>query len=259
MDNETSDIAPHESRPVATSPDELYTVSVPAASEMFAEAGIPRTERAIQRFCKNGELKWAFVDTPYGRKYLISQSSITRLITQKQQVQKATPSDTGDTSRPSATGRDVSRQADTAQGNIQSLAKQSTASDRHDTERPVATERNADALLIETLRSENFDLKVDNAGKQNFIRQLATEREKLMHDVQQLNYNLGAAETRVAQLMAPKEREEEVSRPVATPIEEKEEAPQPVGEGTGLGAQAVPELEHAPQSRRSLWQRMFEG
>src|ERR1035441_7583790 len=99
------------SRPVATShDDEPCTVSVPEASELFATAALPRTERAIQRFCKKGELKCAFVETPFGSKYLIARSSIDRLIVQKKQAQKFAPVATvRDLPRPDATDRDQSR------------------------------------------------------------------------------------------------------------------------------------------------------
>lgn len=111
MDTHSS--APDDvSRLVATSDDEPCTVSVPEASELFAAADLPRTERAIQRFCKKGELKCAFVETPFGSKYLIARSSIDRLIIQKKQAQKFAPETTSrDLSGPDATGRDMSRQS----------------------------------------------------------------------------------------------------------------------------------------------------
>jgi len=68
-------------RPVAADrDDEEYSVSVEEASEMFAAVGLPRTKRAIQRYCKKAELKCVPVDTIYGSKYLITRSSIERLI-----------------------------------------------------------------------------------------------------------------------------------------------------------------------------------
>ena len=74
-----------------------------------------------------------------------------------------------------------------------------------DKERQGATSAsNEKDNTIEKLRVEIFDLKVDNAGKQNFIRQLVTDREQLMGEVKQISYQLGAAQTRVAQLEGPK-------------------------------------------------------
>src|SRR4051812_32789647 len=74
---------------VATGRDtDEYTVSVQEAAEMFSAAGLPRTERAIQRYCKKSDLTCVPVDTIYGSKYLITRPSIERLILQKQQAQQ---------------------------------------------------------------------------------------------------------------------------------------------------------------------------
>src|ERR1019366_1904620 len=57
-----------------------------------------------------GELKRAFVETPFGSKYLIARSSIDRWIVQKQQAQKfAHDPAVRDLSRLDATDRDLSR------------------------------------------------------------------------------------------------------------------------------------------------------
>jgi hypothetical protein len=204
------------SRPVATShDDEPCTVSVSEASELFATAGLPRTERAIQRFCKKGELKCSFVETPFGSKYLIARSSIDRLIVQKQQAQKfASDTTARDLSRPDATERDRSRRQPDAipadDNPIGKDTKEELPPTRHDgggddkaRQRGTAESDDKDQI-IEKLRGENFDLKVDNAGKQNFIRQLVANGEKLMGEVKQISYELGVAHTRVAQLEAPK-------------------------------------------------------
>ena len=253
------------SRHVAINPDnDPYTVSVPEASKTFAAEGLPRSERAIQRFCKNGELICAAVETPNGSKYLITQSSIDRLIIQKQQVQKFNPKNVGDdTSRPVATDRDMPRQStDTiVPPHSREFEKQNNSTDdaRRDMSRHTATDEKNNDDLVEKLQSEIFDLKVDNAGKQNFIRQLASEREKMMNDVQKLSYNLGVAESRVAQLEAPKEwAPEAASRPVATSPDEKKTPPQPVGEGTDRITVAMQGPAHdAPQPKPSFLRRMF--
>ena len=95
MDRFTPDIARHD----ATGRDaEQYTVSVPEAAELFTAAGLPRTERAIQRFCEKGGLICAFQETACGSRYLIRQSSIDHLTQQKLQDLSLTPeSDRRDT------------------------------------------------------------------------------------------------------------------------------------------------------------------
>ena len=257
------------SRLVATShDDEPCTVSVPEASELFAAAGLPRTERAIQRFCKKGELKCAFVETPFGSKYLIARSSIDRLIVQKQQARQFAPDPAvRDVPRPDATGRDNSRQqlefTDEREEPVVDTRKAVPHRPSHDIaddkERQAATAAlEAKDLTIEMLRAENFDLKVDNAGKQNFIRQLVTDRKEMTAEIKQISYELGAAQTRVAQLEGPKVTYD-MPRPVATAVEESVTPPvtQTDVHSDVPSARSVPaeDKEAAPQQRRRWWQR----
>jgi hypothetical protein len=251
------------SRPVATShDDEPCTVSVPEASELFADAGLPRTERAIQRFCKKGELKCAFVETPFGSKYLIARSSIDRLIVQKLQARQFAP-DTAvrDMTRPDATGRDNSRQETQSPDDPEepvvptqeALPHQPSHDTADDKERQAATaELEAKDQTIEQLRGEIFDLKVDNAGKQNFIRQLVTDRKEMAAEIKQISYELGAAQTRVAQLEAPKVTYD-MSRPVATGAEDQSVAER------GVTDAEPPPAAPAAAPRGSFLSRVFGG
>lgn len=54
--------------------------------------------------------------------------------------------------------------------------------------RGATSNPDASEQIIEKLRGEIFDLKVDNAGKQNFIRQLVADRTQLMGEVKQISY-----------------------------------------------------------------------
>src|SRR5579864_7566441 len=81
------------------SPDELYSLSLDEVVDIFEEAGLPRTLRAIQRYCAVGKLDSHKVETPTGEKYLVTPHSVERLIKYIKEV-----------SRPDATGRDNSRQ-----------------------------------------------------------------------------------------------------------------------------------------------------
>ena len=259
------------SRPVATSHDEEpCTISVLEASELFSIAGLPRTERAIQRFCKKGELKCAFVETPFGSKYLIARSSIDRLIVQKQQAQKfAHDPIIRDVSRPDATDRDLSRHKSDATGVQEEPTVVIPQRDQHqnghdnvdnDEERQGATDAsNEKDNTIEKLRIEIFDLKVDNAGKQNFIRQLVTDREQLMGEVKQISYQLGAAQTRVAQLEGPKSTHD-TTRHVATQVEDPNASDSGEPAQTPNAAEptlATPIPPITEQPRQSIWKRVF--
>jgi hypothetical protein len=211
-DTENVEVSRHD----ATSRDtEQYTVSVPEAAALFSAAGLPRTERAIQRFCKRGDLICAFVDTPFGSKYLIKRSSIDRLIQQKLQAQTFSADEDGrDLSRQDATGRDKSRQeaGSTRANGTASDARISSNNNRilenesHDTgERQGATASPELASTIKKLEEENLNLKIDNRGKEAFIAMLVNERKEMTTTIRDMSYRLGAADARVQQLEAPKE------------------------------------------------------
>ena len=54
------------SRPVATTPDSEYSLSVDDAAERYDHAGHPRTIRAIQRYCAKGDLDCRRMETQSG-------------------------------------------------------------------------------------------------------------------------------------------------------------------------------------------------
>ena len=67
-------------RPVATSPDNEYSLSIEDAAERYEYAGLPRTLRTIQRYCAKGHLDCRRVEIPYGEKYLITPASVAKHI-----------------------------------------------------------------------------------------------------------------------------------------------------------------------------------
>src|SRR5271168_4742265 len=89
------------SRPVATTPDSDFTLTIEEAVERYARAGLPRTPRSIQRYCAKGHLDCRRIETQFGEKYLISPTSADKHIAYIEEV------------RPVATGRDEPRHAAT--------------------------------------------------------------------------------------------------------------------------------------------------
>src|SRR5438034_11480930 len=87
-----------QSRPVATSPDSDFTLSIDEALERYARAGLPRTPRSIQRYCAKGHLDCRRVETSFGEKFLITPASVDRHIAYIEEVRQV------------ATSRDVPRQ-----------------------------------------------------------------------------------------------------------------------------------------------------
>src|ERR1700693_2397382 len=86
-----------QSRPVATSPDSDFILSIEDALERYARAGLPRTPRSIQRYCAKGHLDCRRIETAFGEKYLITPASVDKHIAYIEEV------------RPVATSRDVPR------------------------------------------------------------------------------------------------------------------------------------------------------
>ena len=67
-------------RPDASTDEHTYLLSVEEAADRYAAAGHPRTIRAIQKYCRRGDLESQKVETTYGERYLITPASIDRHI-----------------------------------------------------------------------------------------------------------------------------------------------------------------------------------
>ena len=130
------------SRPVATSRDSEFTLSIDEAAALYERAGHPRTARTIQRYCAKGHLDYRRIDTQFGEKFLISLASVMKHIAYIEEVRPVATSRDG--SRPvatdvaaenkaiesmaeAATSRDLPRQASTANSMSQPVA----ASDKY--------------------------------------------------------------------------------------------------------------------------------
>src|SRR6266571_1206904 len=77
-------------RPVATSPDSEYSLSIEEAAAMYERAGLPRTLRTIQRYCAKNHLDSHRIETAYGEKYLITPASVLKHIAYIEEVRQAT-------------------------------------------------------------------------------------------------------------------------------------------------------------------------
>ncbi|WP_316158322.1 MULTISPECIES: hypothetical protein [unclassified Bradyrhizobium] len=94
-------------RPVATSPDSDFTLTIDEALERYGRAGLPRTPRSIQRYCAKGHLECRLIETPIGEKYMISPASVDKHIAY---IEEVSANATGpDLTRQGATGRDKAR------------------------------------------------------------------------------------------------------------------------------------------------------
>ena len=158
------------SRPVATSDDSDFTLTIDDALERYARAGLPRTPRSIQRYCAKGHLQCRLIETEFGEKYLISPASVDKHIAYIEEVRLSATSP--DLSRPGATRRDEPRPVTTTAAQEEEPAKPPhAAATGADQSRPVATAH------VERLESENTFLRQQITVKDEQIKDL-TERAR---------------------------------------------------------------------------------
>ena len=152
------------SRPVATSPDSDFTLTIDEALERYARAGLPRTPRSVQRYCAKGHLDCRRIETAFGEKYLISPASVDKHIGYIEEV------------RPVATSRDMPRPvATTVASEASHEHPRQTAATSPDLSRPVAT------AYVERLENENEFLKGQIDVKDKTIEALLERDRETNH------------------------------------------------------------------------------
>lgn len=90
---------PDTPRPTAT----RFSLTLEETARLFAEAGLPRNIRSLQRYCAAGRLDCIKEETATGLAYFVDPDSVTRAITQLAQLHGIT-----DEVRHSAPDRDAS-------------------------------------------------------------------------------------------------------------------------------------------------------
>jgi len=164
------------SRPVATSDDSDYSLSIEEALARYEAAGVPRTPRSIQRYCANGSLIAHLIETPFGQKFLIAPASVDRHIAYINEV------------RLVAAGRDVPRHVATIvagdnidgeprEGGATSTGERRPVATGGEVSRPVAAEPEAVSRYVAHLEGENAYLRGQNTVKDGQIKDL-TERTR---------------------------------------------------------------------------------
>lgn len=148
------------SRPVATTPDSEYTLTIDEAAERYDHAGHPRTPRSIQRYCAKGHLDCRRIETQFGEKYLITSASVSKHIAYIEEV------------RPVATSPDMPRPVATIVAPHERHQEESGRPPTGpDTPGPVA------AAYVERVENENEFLRKQIGVKDDQIKDL-TERAR---------------------------------------------------------------------------------
>jgi hypothetical protein len=179
------------SRPVATTNDSDFTLTIDNALALYEAAGIPRTPRSVQRYCAKGHLSCRLLETEFGEKYMISPSSVEKHIAYILEVTPATSRDlsrlvvtafVGENKdeidpRHAATTDDIPRQAATATSETprEHIARQATTSS--DESRQAATTPLEDSRYVAAIERENEFLRGQILVKDAQIGEL-TERAR---------------------------------------------------------------------------------
>jgi hypothetical protein len=154
------------------SPDHQYTLSIEQTAELYADAGHPRSPRAIQKYCALSKLDCHKIETETGEKYLVARYSVDRHITYINEV------------RTVANGRDQTR-TDASVRTMQN--KEIEEANSPERPRPDAAVHAPDTRYIERLEGENLFLRTQVEKKDEQISALL-ERDKetntLIHRLQ---------------------------------------------------------------------------
>ena len=174
------------------SPDHQYSLSIEQTAELYAQAGLPRTIRAIQKYCALSKLDCHKVDTDTGERYLVAPYSVNRHIAYINEV------------RTVATRRDQTR----TDASIRPLENK----DKIEPERPAnsreqlrtdASVRGLDDRYVARLESDNDFLRSQMEVKDTQIKEL-TERAR------ETNILIGGLQKMLSPLLsAPGERRAE--------------------------------------------------
>jgi hypothetical protein len=178
------------SRPVATSNDSDFTLTIDDALALYAEAGIPRTPRSIQRYCAKQHLSSRRIETEFGEKYLITRASVEKHIAY---IKEVTPATSRDVPRPVAT--------DVAAENTDDKRRQEPETTT-DQPRPVATSPDL-SRYVARLEGDIDFLRDQMDVKDNQIKEM-TERAR------ETNVLIAGLQKMLTPLLGnPKERRDE--------------------------------------------------
>ena len=148
------------------SADHQYSLPIEQTAELYAKAGLPRTIRAIQKYCALSKLDCHKVETETGEKYLVAPYSVTRHMAYINEV------------RTVANGRDQTR-TDASVRPLENMDELAPATAVNGSEQPRtdAIVRGPDDRYLARLESENDFLRGQMEVKDGQIKEL-TERAR---------------------------------------------------------------------------------
>lgn len=213
-----------------------HSLTIKQASQLFAELGVPRAPRSVQRFCEHGYLDCVRIKGAKGDQFFINRASVELYAEELRQIEAVAL--IGAEARHDAPERVAARNS--APEYATTVEVETEPISRPEPEQPEAS------ALEERLRDEILNLRIDNRAKEIAIaelnRRLNEDRDKFLGAMQDMSYKLGAMETLLAQIEAPKALDDEARQSATDPAT--------------ASAGGAPMLQPGP-SRRSFLGRLF--
>lgn len=184
-----------------------YTTTVADAVNLFDEAGVPRSDRSIQRYCKRGHLDCYLLDREQDVTYMIDPDSIERRIEELRQLSEIHQ-------QPGvATHRDISRhdapQRDTARhGATTDDKNEQVKESEHEISRVKKLESE-----IRKLEDANLIKEIELKVKDKLLVDLNEQRRQDIEVITRLGESVGEWKTKYLQLAPPTEAARIVERP----------------------------------------------
>jgi len=188
---------------------------------------------------------------PRGDQFFINRESVVRYAEELRQIEAVAA--LSDEARHDATQHAAARNS----APVRDMTVETIA--------PTPQREPEEADAVRRLRDENLNLRIDNRAKELAIselhRRLNEDRDKFVSAMQDMSYKLGAAETRLAQIEAPKTDSDTARQSVPerdTENVEPSTAPPPAPAPSEPAPAAPAEMPApAPEPRRSFFGRLL--
>ncbi|MGE3279552.1 MAG: hypothetical protein AB7H90_05200 [Alphaproteobacteria bacterium] len=218
-----------------------HPLTIADAVELFAECGTPRSKRSVQRFCEQGHLDCVRIKGPRGDQFFINRESVVRYAEELRQIEAIAAF--GDEARHDAPQHAAARNS----APVRDITVETIT--------PTPQQEPDKADTVRRLKDENLNLRIDNRAKETVIaelnRRLNEDRDKFVSAMQDMSYKLGAAETRLAQIEAPKVDSDTARQSV--PERDTENIEPPTAPIPTETVPAAPAETPAPKLRRSFF------
>jgi len=179
-----------------------HTLTIKQAAHLFANLGVPRAPRSVQRFCELGSIDCIMIKGDKTERYFVSQESVERYaqeLAHMQHISAITADD--DVTRHNAPQRDATRIDAPRRDELVTVEPAPTPRSGPDPEIAHLKSR------LDELEKEKMQLAIDRAAKEQVINQMLDQQRKWFERVDNQGRQIGRLEMQVQQLAAPQHAE----------------------------------------------------